>query len=199
MLLTEGGRPFTDDSFLTEVKWDGWRVTALASKSGVSLRSRNGADATRWFPEVSKTLLDVANSELILDGEMCVLDEKGRSDFDKLQTRALKRRYDPKSPVVYCVFDVLVSRGKSVMDRPLSARKKLLEPLRGLPSLLVVDGIVGHGEALYQQVLALELEGLVAKRLDSIYQPGVRSSDWIKIKRPGAVPPQRFKRSRGAS
>ena len=71
----------------------------------------------------------------------------------------------------------------------------LLDPLRGLPGVLVVDYIAEEGEALYQQVLTLKLEGLVAKRLDSPYRPGVRSLDWLKIKRPGAVPAKRFNRS----
>jgi bifunctional non-homologous end joining protein LigD len=126
---------------------------------------------------------------------MCVLDDIGRSDFNRLHARARKRRADPDEPVVYCVFDVLASQGRSVMDQPLTARKKLLEPLRGLPGVLVVDQIPAEGEALYGYVLSLKLEGLVAKRMDSKYRPGVRSLDWLKIKRPGAVPAERFKRS----
>lgn len=195
MLLGEARKPFSDPAWGFELKFDGYRVMASSDSSGVRLRSRNGADATRWFPEIATTLHAVAGRRLIVDGEVCVLDDIGRSDFDRLHARASKRGPDPNEPVVFCVFDVLVSRGMSVMDRPLVARKKLLDPLRGLPSVLVVDLIPEQGEALYQHVLALKLEGLVAKRLDSPYRPGERSMDWLKIKRPGAVPAQRFNRS----
>lgn len=195
MLLGEVRRPFSDPAFGYEIKFDGYRVLASAGAEGVKLKSRNGADASRWFPEITSTLKAVAGRQLILDGEVCVLDDIGRSDFDRLHARARKRGPDAGEPVVYCVFDILVMRGKSVMDKPLIARKKLLAPLRGLPGVLVVDQVPGEGEALYQYVLALKLEGLVAKRLDSPYRPGVRSMDWLKIKRPGAVPAKRFDRS----
>ena len=196
MLLSEIPRPFSDSAWGFEIKFDGYRILAAAGAEGVKLKSRNGADASRWFPEITSTLKAVASRRLIVDGEVCVLDDIGRSDFDRLHARARKRGPDSGEPVVFCVFDVLASQGKSVMDRPLIARKKLLAPLRGLPGVLVVDHIPEEGEALYQHVLALKLEGLVAKRLDSLYQPGVRSMDWLKIKRPGAVPAKRFNRSK---
>lgn len=195
MLLGEATKPFSDPAWGFELKFDGYRILASADASGVQLKSRNGADATAWFPEIGDALKVLAARRLIVDGEMCVLDDIGRSDFDRLHARARKRRADPSQPVVFCAFDVLAAKGKSVMGRPLIERKKLLDPLRGLPGVLVVDYVAEEGEALYQHVLALKLEGLVAKRLDSPYRPGVRSLDWLKIKRPGAVPAKRFNRS----
>lgn len=195
MLLSEAARPFSDAAWGFELKFDGYRVLASMEATGaVKLKSRNGADATGWFPEIGASLKAVADRRFILDGEMCVLDDLGRSDFDRLHARARKRRADPSQPVVYCVFDVLAVKGESVMGRPLVERKKLLGPIRGLPGILVLDFIPEQGEALYEHVLALGLEGMVAKRLDSLYRPGERSPDWLKVKRPGAVPAKRFNR-----
>ena len=126
----------------------------------------------------------------IIDGEMCVLDGLGRSDFDRLHSR--------ESAKTYCAFDLLVHDGVDIMSEPLVERKSrlaliLVEPL---PSVLRVGTLDSAGEWLYQQALALQLEGIVGKRLDSLYYPGIRSPDWLKIKRPGAVPPERFKSRR---
>lgn len=195
MLLSNVARPFSDPGWGFEIKFDGYRLLASTSEdAGVRLQSRRGADATRWFPEIAASLASVSAQNMIVDGEVCILDEIGRSDFDRLHARARKRGPDPSEPVVFCVFDVLVSKGKSVMELPLVRRKQLLENLRGAERILVVDHLPVEGELLYKHVLALSLEGLVAKRLDSVYQPGIRTKDWLKIKRPGAVPAQRFSR-----
>jgi bifunctional non-homologous end joining protein LigD len=94
---------------------------------------------------------------------------------------------------VFCVFDLLVHDGNDIRDWPLSARQTKLQSLlrKRPPSILLVEGFCGTGLWLYQQAVALELEGIVSKRLSSPYRSGVR---WIRIKRPGAVPPERFKR-----
>lgn len=199
MLLGTAAAPSNKKDATFSIKKDGWRLLSCADSSGVRLKTRQGANATRWFPEVVSSLERVADLGLILDGEVCVLDDLGRSDFDRLHRRALKRRYDPAEPVVYCVFDIMASHGRDVMNKQLVERLDLLDALRGLPGILVVDVVRGHGAELWQYVLKLGLEGLVEKKLTSTYQPGVRSDDWLKIKRPGAVPPQRFKRSRDTS
>jgi len=167
------------------------------------LRSRNGADCTMWFREVSDALAKIRCGQIIVDGEMCVLDEFGRSDFEALHMRARRRRYAEGSiPVTYCVFDLLVYKGKSLIDLPLVERKKtlchLMEKLRAAHTLFVqhvASSDVPHPISwLYEQALAHQLEGIVGKREDSIYEPGVRSKSWFKLKRPGAVPAERFKR-----
>ena len=195
MLLEEAPVAFSDPEWTYEIKFDGYRMLASADRAGVRLKSRNGADATGWFPEVASALAHVTSKRLIVDGEVCVLDSLGRSDFDRLHARARRRTADPDEPVVYCVFDVLAAGGKSLIDQPLLVRKKFLAALRDLPHVMVVDHIPCEGEALYRLALELHLEGLVAKRIAAPYRPGVRSSDWLKIKRPGAVPAKRFDRS----
>jgi bifunctional non-homologous end joining protein LigD len=132
-----------------------------------------------------------------LDGEVCVLDDIGRSDFDRLQVRARKKRwYSGCDSVVFCAFDLLAQDGRSLISVPVEARKLALRKLipRGTPSVLYVGHFESeHGANLFAQAQALNLEGLVAKRAGSIYVPGVRSSDWVKCKVAGAILPERFK------
>lgn len=201
MLLSELPRPFSDPAWTYELKFDGYRLMAEVDAGRCVLKSRNGANATTWFPEVAAGLAKLPGGPHVLDGEACVLDELGRSDFDRLHARARRRRNWPGAdPVVFCAFDALVIGGRDIMGRPLAARKAALKRLLASrpPSVLYVSGIDGDGEGLYAQAVALRLEGIVAKRLASVYRPGVRSEDWVKVKRPGAVPPQRFDRKGSA-
>lgn len=196
MLLGEA-RPFSDPDWLFEIKHDGYRVLAEWDSAAVYLQSRNGADATAWFPEVATSLAHIGAGRHVVDGEMCVLDDIGRSDFNRLHARARMRGWRPGAdPVVFCVFDVLVHGGQSVMGLPLSERKKRLAKLfeHKPPSTLVVSDFEGEGRLLYAQAVQLKLEGIVAKRKGSLYVPGQRTADWLKIKRPGATPAQRFQR-----
>lgn len=196
MLLGEA-RPFSDPDWLFEIKHDGYRVLAEWDGASVYLQSRNGADATAWFPEVATTLAGLGGGRHVVDGEMCVLDDIGRSDFNRLHARARMRGWRPGAdPVVFCVFDVLVQAGQSVMGLPLTERKRRLAKLFAdkPPSTLVVSDFEGEGRLLYDQAVQLKLEGIVAKRKDSLYVPGQRTADWLKIKRPGATPAQRFQR-----
>ncbi|MDR6539785.1 hypothetical protein [Variovorax soli] len=197
MLVDE--RPFdlVALGWLFEIKYDGYRCLAEFGGGAAFLRSKNGSDMTKWFPEVADALARVENGPHVTDGEIVVLDDIGRSDFDRLQTRALRRRLLPGADwVVYCAFDVLVLDGEPVMALPLVERKALLVPLLAeAGSVLPVGHFEGDGRTLFDHaVLPLKLEGLVAKRLTSTYQPGVRSSDWVKVKRENAIPAQRFKR-----
>jgi len=133
----------------------------------------------------------------ILDGEVSCLDDIGRSDFDRVLRRARRRRWYPGADlVVYCVFDLLVKNGRDIRDRTYERRKAALASLlsKRPASLLYVDHDA-NGRWLIEQALALQLEGIVGKRGSSTYQAGIRSPDWIKIKRPGAVPPNRFRRA----
>ncbi|MBT2333642.1 hypothetical protein J7E49_06955 [Variovorax paradoxus] len=135
MLLDERPIDFEEPGWIYELKFDGYRVTAEFDGT-VRLRSRNGADASKWFPEITSSLAKVKGGQHIVDGEICVLDELGRSDFDKLQDRARRRRWhEGSSPVTYCVFDLLVHRGIDITQQPLIQRKallaKLFKPARG--------------------------------------------------------------------
>ena len=202
MLLAERKTPPSDENaYLVEIKYDGYRVLAeCGSGRPAVLRTKGGADCTGWFPEVARGLAGVAaEGRHVVDGEVCVLDDIGRSDFDALHARALRRRFTSGDlTVTYCVFDLLVLGGRSVMGLPLLERKallrQLLSPLPGFT--LFADHFTGDGMVswLFSKALELQLEGVVAKRVDSPYQPGVRSPNWVKVKRPGSVPAGRFSR-----
>lgn len=200
MLLDEGrmGSPLGKPGWIYEVKYDGWRILAGIMDGKAHLATRNGADYTKAFPEVATSLAKLPGGPHIMDGEVCVLDDMGRSDFMRLQERARRKRwYEGCDPVVYCVFDLLAKDGRALIEQPVEKRKQQLRALLppDLPAVLYVDHFPAEqGRALFQQVKGLELEGLVAKRLGSTYKPGERSLDWVKVKRAGHVPPERFKR-----
>ena len=189
---------FTNPDWLYEIKFDGYRtLAAFGGHRDVDLRTKSGAICTAWYPEVVDQLAAIGGGRHIVDGEACVLDELGRSDFQRQRRRASHRRwYRGCDQVTLMIFDLLVEDGRSIMDLPLVERKaRLARLLAGVPKRTVVYvGDFPAEAALYRVVLQLRLEGLMAKRKASAYQPGVRSRDWLKIKRPGAVDPQRFRR-----
>ncbi len=175
-----------------ELKFDGYRM--LAATAPFALKTRGGADATAWFPELRMALADLPPGAHILDGEVAVLDDIGRSDFNRLHARALRRGwYRGADPVTLCAFDLLVHGGRDIRALPIEERKERLRALiSGVPAILFVDSDQ-DGEWLYSVVLGLKLEGVVAKRAGSRYVTGV-SPDWLKIKRPGADAPGKFHR-----
>ena len=180
-----------------ELKFDGYRVLAEFGGGSAQMKTRSGADCTAWFPEVAKSLASVKGGPHICDGEVCVLDDLGRSNFDLLQDRARRRRsYEGADPVTYCVFDLLEEGGKDLTGLPLLKRKtRMMKRMAGLPFILPMSHVdAEHGQQLFEMAKQLKLEGLVAKRADSVYLFGIRSRDWVKIKRQGAIPPERFKR-----
>lgn len=207
MLLSESkvsplGRP----GWIYEVKYDGHRMLAGIVKGLVHLRSRGrdgrgGANYTARFPEVASDLAQLGDGPHILDGEICVLDEDGRSIFDPLQDRAVRSRPRPSDPpATFMVFDALAIDGRPLIGLPVEQRKAALQEL--LPAgddaldhvRFVQHFDAEHGRSLFQQAVKLRLEGLVAKRLGSAYEPGERTEAWLKVKVRGAVPPERFKR-----
>lgn len=195
MLATARANCFDDPDWMFEPKYDGYRLLAETGQR-LRLQTRNGHDATAWFPELHRPLTGIGGRHIV-DGEVCVLDSTGRSDFVPLHARAARRGWKQGDPeVVFCVFDVLVLDGQSVMQEPLQRRKLLLaKVMRGpVANMLRVQHLVQDGKAIFAAACDLQLEGIVAKRLKSVYQPGARSLDWLKIKRPGAVPPERFRR-----
>ena len=194
MLLSERKHVPASDEWRFELKYDGIRI--LASTDPVRLQTKGGADATAWFPELAAGLASLGPGH-ILDGEVCCLDDIGRSDFDRVLRRARRRRWYPGADlVVYCVFDLLVKSGRDIRGQTYERRKAALSSLlsKRPASLLYVDHD-HNGRWLFEQALALQLEGIVGKRVSSTYQAGIRSPDWIKIKRPGSVPPNRFRQA----
>ncbi|CAG9169731.1 Multifunctional non-homologous end joining protein LigD [Cupriavidus pinatubonensis] len=168
----------------------------LAATSPVALKTRGGVDATGWFPELVAALSSLPAGAHILDGEVAVLDEIGRSDFNRVHARALRRRwYTGADPVILCAFDLLAHKGQDIRALPIEERKRRLRVLlagveRGI---LFVDSDP-DGEWLFSAVFSLKLEGVVAKRAGSAYVAG-ESPDWLKIKCPGAVQQGSFHRS----
>lgn len=179
MLLLRSADLPDDDGWLKELKLDGYRALAIKSGGKVELRSRNDKDFTARYAAVAKALTKMPD-ETVIDGEIVAVDEGGRPSFNILQNYG-----SSKAPILYYVFDVLVFAGKDVMGETLDVRRALLEqhvlpkvadPIRYSPELR------GRMADLVQSVKAQGLEGLVAKRRTSIYEPGGRSGAWRKMR-----------------
>ena len=182
--------PFSHPDWLFEPKLDGFRIVAFLRRGEVRLRSRSGLDITAKFPEVAEELAAQPEEEMVLDGEMVALDESGLPDFELLQGRAgFPKHLDlshlkVEAPVRYYVFDLLHVNGSSLHRMPLSGRKELLDRVLAAGDLVQsVEYRVGDGQGFFRAVSRLGLEGIVAKRLDSPYEPGRRSGSWLKVKR----------------
>jgi bifunctional non-homologous end joining protein LigD len=161
-----------------EVKWDGYRAITTLAGGDVALMSRKGNDLTARFPGVARELPKaVKTPDCVLDGEVCALDESGRSSFSAMQ------QGKPETPIVYYVFDVLEIEGEPVIDLPLVERRKRLEELLDRRNATVrLSETFDDGNALLEAATEQRLEGITAKRLDSRYLPGKRTRDWLKIK-----------------
>jgi bifunctional non-homologous end joining protein LigD len=161
-----------------EVKWDGYRAVATVAGGEVTLTSRNGNDLTTRFAGVAREIPKAAKTpDCVLDGEVCALDESGRSSFSAMQ------QGKPGTPIVYYVFDVLEIDGEPAVDLPLVERRKRLEQLLDRRNKTVrLSEVFDDGQALLEAAKQQHLEGIIAKRLDSRYLPGKRTRDWLKIK-----------------
>jgi len=188
MLAKVARQPFDSDRHSFEIKWDGTRALAFVEGGGYRLRNRRARDIVQTYPELE--LLAGLPPGLVLDGEICVLrdgtpDFAGMLEREQGRTAQRCRELARESPATYVVFDLLYHRGDDVMRRPLVERRALAEEVvRGCgdPRLVFSEGIVGAGIAFFEQLRQRQLEGMVAKRLDSRYRPGERTSAWQKIK-----------------
>ncbi|MDF2555103.1 MAG: ATP-dependent ligase [Microbacterium sp.] len=191
MLATAGTLgTLAGEEWALEWKWDGIRVLARAQGGGIRLLSRNGNDVTARYPELA-ALPKVLTEDALVDGEIVALDDEGRPSFERLQSRMnLTRvreieRLVSSVPVRLLLFDVLEIGGESVTDEPYRERRarlrRLVRPRRGVPIEVPAEASGPPEEAL-EESRRLGLEGIVAKRPDSRYRPGARSSDWVKIK-----------------
>jgi bifunctional non-homologous end joining protein LigD len=162
-----------------EVKWDGYRALATVSEAEATLMSRRGNDLTERFPGVAKEVgRAVKTPSCVVDGEVCALDDQGRASFSEMQKGA--------QTLVYYVFDLLELEGEPLLDRPLSERRERLEKLLDPRNKAVrFSEAFEDGEALLTAAKEQKLEGIIAKRTDSIYQPGKRTRDWLKVKTHG--------------
>ena len=162
-----------------EVKFDGYRALAYVRGGECTLVSRNGNDLTDRFAEVAKQVVKAVKSpNAVLDGEVCRLDERGRSSFSLLQQGS--------GPLVYYAFDLLELDGAPLLDEPLVERKKKLRDLLdGRVRAVRFSESFDDGDALLEAAREQGLEGIVAKRASSPYRPGKRGRDWLKLKTHG--------------
>jgi bifunctional non-homologous end joining protein LigD len=181
--------PRDDENWAYEIKWDGVRAILYCQGGRVRLTSRNLRDVTSQYLELRELGRVLGSREVVLDGEIVAFDEEDRPNFGLLQHRmhvgseSTVRRLMKTLPVVYMVFDVLYLEGRSTMDVPYEERRKLLEEL-GLtgPHWQTPAHHLGDGTAMVEASREQGLEGIIAKRLDSRYEPGRRSGAWLKVK-----------------
>jgi bifunctional non-homologous end joining protein LigD len=189
MLAGAGPMPTDDERWAFELKWDGVRAVVYIDGDDVRAMTRNDRDVIAGYPELLDLAKTVGRRRLVLDGELVAMDAEGRPSFGQLQQRmhvtkpaqvALLRQ---QVPVSYLVFDLLHMGGKSLLTKPYSERRSALEAL-GLEgaSWAVPPAFPGPGDDVLAAAKARGLEGVVAKRKDSIYEPGKRSGAWVKVK-----------------
>jgi bifunctional non-homologous end joining protein LigD len=172
-----------------EYKWDGVRALTYHERDRFLIESRNQLDITRRYPELTALHKALGKCSAILDGEIVVLDDLDRPSFPRLQRRMHVNddrqiaRLVGEVPILYVLFDLLYLDGKSLMARPYTERRALLEELTiAGPGWQVTPSHVGRGKQMLEAATQNALEGLVAKKLDSVYIPSRRSPDWLKIK-----------------
>lgn len=185
MLLDEIFKPFNDKDYLFEIKFDGIRALIFIDNGKIVIKSRNNIILNNTFPE----LLDIKNiskDKCILDGEI-VLFENGKPSFSKLQERVrLKNKnkinkMKDDNPVIFVCFDILY-KGKDLINHSLIERKEVLNKFKDNNIFVKSKYFLEKGKELFKLIKKEDLEGIIAKRVDSKYHYGIRTKDWIKIK-----------------
>jgi bifunctional non-homologous end joining protein LigD len=184
--------PVEDGGWAYELKWDGVRAIAYLRDGGIHLESRNLNDITGRYPEIHGLADACPGHALVLDGEVVAFDEEGRPNFGLLQTRMHvvgERDVAARvglNPIAYLIFDLLHLDGTSTRDLPWIDRRRLLEGLElSGPAWQTPAAHIGEGAAVHEASKTRGLEGVMAKRTSSIYTPGKRTRDWLKIKNVG--------------
>jgi bifunctional non-homologous end joining protein LigD len=178
MLATLVGEPFSKDGWLFELKWDGYR--AIASKHGndFALYSRNHQNFSEKFAPVFEALSELKR-DVMLDGEIVVIDQDGRPRFEWLQNY----RKQPQGTLTYYAFDIMWCDGRDVRTMPLLQRKQLLKSVLPKSNLIrYSDHFEANGQKLFEQARSHGLEGIIAKNANSPYREAIRGPDWQKIK-----------------
>ncbi|HHW11041.1 MAG TPA: hypothetical protein GXX29_13835 [Firmicutes bacterium] len=188
MLAVTGELPDTED-FLNEPKWDGLRCQAWFRDGGLRLLSRNGKELLPRFPELSCLTGLIKGTDWIIDGELIVIGAGGLPDFDLVRNRNMTSipghiaKLAAQYPATFAAFDLLYLNGAPMLARPLRERREMLHGLfEENPCLIKTPGLIGSGKTFWQMLARDGWEGLVAKRLDSPYIPGKRSTHWIKVR-----------------
>ena len=189
MLAHAGPLPREERGWAYEIKWDGVRAIAFSEPGRLRLQSRNLHDISASYPELARLARALGSHRAILDGEIVSLDPEGRPSFGKLAQRmgvsspARAKRLAASAPVTYVIFDLLWLDGHSLMERPYEERRSRLGEL-GLRGEFwqTPEHIVGRGRETLAASEAAGLEGVIAKRLESPYEPGRRAGAWVKLK-----------------
>src|SRR5512139_792219 len=178
MLATPVKEPFDHPDWIFEVKWDGYRAVAEIRDGSVSLYSRNGISFNKKFFPIVESMREFG-FDAVLDGEIVVVDDQGRPDFQKLQ----HYQDHGSGHLLYYVFDLLYFRGHDLTDLPLLRRKELLKKiLPSTPKIRFSDHVRKEGVLFYNAAKEKGLEGIIAKHSQSVYEAGRRSRQWLKVK-----------------
>src|SRR6185369_6299781 len=160
-----------------EIKWDGYRALAVKDGSSIRLISRNEKNLTNDYPTVVSALRSIKEKAVVLDGEIVALDRNGRPSFQALQHRSTAGLV-----LAYVAFDVLTIGSRSLIAEPLSVRRTHLASLLSGSGVMQSEPLPGNPETIERAIRDFGLEGVVAKRDDSIYRPGQRTDGWVKVK-----------------
>ena len=190
MLATPAAElPDHDEAWAYEFKWDGVRAVLYVEGGRVRALSRSDRDVTASYPELRGLGEALGSLQAVLDGEIVALDEAGRPSFEALQPRmntaapSRVRRLAEAIPVTYMIFDLMHLDGHSAVEVPYAERRRLLEGLQlAGPHWATPPSERGGGDVVLQTAREAGLEGVVAKRLDSLYRPGRRDPSWLKVK-----------------
>lgn len=176
------GQPPDGAEWLYEIKFDGIRALSLKRGSTVQMLSRAANDLTAKYPELAQAIAALPCADAVFDGEVVGLDPKGRSSFQLLQSANTPG--EKRAPLCYYVFDLLHIEGKDLRGLPLEERKQILRSLIGShhEPVRFSASINAEPTALLAEVQARGLEGIIAKKRKSLYEPGQRSGAWVKIK-----------------
>ncbi|MFW6022791.1 MAG: hypothetical protein ACOCQW_04670 [Halanaerobiaceae bacterium] len=182
MLLSTKSKPFNSDKYIFEFKWDGYRSITFIKNKNVILQSRNRNNLSKYFPELMTIDKNISANNAILDSEICILDNKGRPIFNKLQKRFKYNTSPGKNKTVLIVWDILSYNDKDIYHLPLIERKKYLNDIVKTNKKIIISPFINtHGIKLYQKAECENLEGIVAKKISSPYE-FKRSKYWYKIK-----------------
>lgn len=178
MLATLVDKPFDEQGWLYEVKWDGYRAIGLMKNGKTQLMSRNDKSFTEKFYPVTKAM-ELWNANAVVDGEIVVVDSNGISNFGALQNW----RSEADGELYYYIFDILWLNGRDLTGLPLHERKKILDTQVPEHGIIKKSQVFKHsGIDFFEAAKKMGLEGIIAKKVDSLYQQGQRTDDWLKIK-----------------
>ena len=187
MLIRDEVPPFDDKEYIYELKWDGCRCLAYLDKNSTELKNKRNLRIDPIFPELSQLHMQ-AKKKCILDGELIVLINE-KPDFEALQRRTIMsntvkiKLSADEHPASFIAYDILYYDNKSVMDLSVIERKKLLDKcLKENERVAISRYVEENGKALFDFTTEQGLEGIVAKKKSSLYYPGKRTKDWVKIK-----------------